>query len=106
MKVILPIESWFVQKNKITGNIYSGSAGTDPARGCLCKRTFNYKVHVEEIAESELIVVVECYVQLPWSEEMKKTNFDSKTFKFLSNGISNAQEWLNGKISDFIINEK
>lgn len=40
-EVKLPTLDWFMH-----GNVYTGSFRPDPAKGCLCQTTFNYKVKI------------------------------------------------------------
>lgn len=79
------------------GNVYTGSLGTDPARGCLNTTTFNYRVHVMGSA-----LCAECWFKLPWNavynmDEMILGRFEASDF-----GIEVAQNWIRSK---FVISD-
>ncbi len=100
MEIKLPQLSWFrqIQDNRPVRNFLSGSLGTDPEHGCLRKKTFNYKVNAEEITqegeEEKIILVAQCYVQLPWSQNLECINHQQKEFEFSAEGIAQAGQWL------------
>lgn len=105
MSISLPEDFWFVQNGEITGNVFSGSVGTDPMKGCISETTFNYKVSVEE-KDTKFIVIASCYIQLPFNKGSEKINIEQQTFDLKKNGLSCAQKWLESKISEFDVNSR
>ena len=92
-EVNLPSLKWFM-----FGNVYTGSLGTDPSRGCLNTTTLNYRVHVMGGA-----LCVECWFELPWnavynSSEMFLGRFEASDF-----GIEVAGNWIRSK---FVISDE
>ena len=93
-EVNLPSLKWFK-----FGNVYTGSLGTDPSRGCLNTTTLNYRVHVMGSS-----LCVECWFELPWNavynaDEMFLGRFEASEF-----GIEVAGNWIRSKfvISDAV----
>ena len=101
MEIKLPQLSWFhqIQDNRPVRNIFTGSLGTDPAHGSLHLTTFNYKVYAtDEKCEGEeedtIILVAECFTQLPFSQKLARVDQKSKNFEYSTQGIAQIVEWL------------
>lgn len=96
MGIVLPADNWFVQVQgeRLIKNTYTGSCGTNPDRGCLSEKVFNYKVYVQGESLESASLVAECYIRLPWSEELKKTDVQKYEIAFNAEGIMKASEWL------------
>ena len=88
-EVNLPSLKWFE-----VGNIYTGSLGTDPARGCLNTTTFNYRVNVMVGA-----LCVQCWLQPPWNSPEKKSEVLREQFAATDSGINEVKSWLISKFS-------
>lgn len=56
-EVFVPLLSWLIGGSRIGGsyNIYCASIGTDPMKGCLGNKIFNYRIWIEKIEETEII---------------------------------------------------
>ncbi len=102
MKINLPRHQWFIQKqgDMFATNIYSGSLGTNPAKGCIANLTFNYRVYVDVSSndESGFRLVAEGFNIQPWGAGGGKTDFERAEFDNSPKGIRDAGEWL-GKIA-------
>ena len=95
-EIKLPTLDWFMY-----GNIYTGSFRPDPAKGCLCQATFNYKVKIIENNDEPYLAAAYFYI-LPWNccsnvDEITLGRFEASAF-----GIEVAENWLRSKfISDY-----
>lgn len=86
MKLIeLPSLNWFN-----FGNIFTGSVGTEPGKGCLNSTTFNYKVKITK--ENTLTVV--CWFMLPWNASTNMSEAAIGLFNADDFGIEVAENWL------------
>ncbi|MBQ2943646.1 MAG: hypothetical protein IJD93_02965 [Ruminococcus sp.] len=101
MEIKLPQLSWFhqIQDNRPVRNIFTGSLGTDPAHGSLHLKTFNYKVYAtDEKREGEdedtIILVAECFTQLPFSQKLARVDQRSQSFEYSQQGIAQIISWL------------
>ena len=56
-EVFVPLLSWLIGGSRIGGsyNIYCASIGTDPMKGCLGNKIFNYRIWIEKLDETEII---------------------------------------------------
>lgn len=98
MKIELPNYHWFISKHegRFVTNIYSGSAGTLGDAGCICTRTFNYRVYanVSSGNESEFRLIAESYLIQPWHLGGQKTDFERAEFLCSEDSVSQAANWL------------
>ena len=93
----LPNRSWFIQKQReaYLTNVYSGSLGTDPQKGCMNKTTFNYKAFVKVTKdEGPVSFHVEYYWRFPWSQGGATSEVVSMEFDASVEGIAKAEKWL------------
>lgn len=113
MEIKLPQLSYFhqIQDNRPVRNKHSGSLGTDPEHGAFCTTTFNYKVYAddakaeentdnpettaESTEEEKIILIAECYIQLPWSQGLECKCHNRKAFSFSVQGLADIALWLN-----------
>ena len=98
MKIELPNYHWFVSRHegRFATNIYSGSVGTAADAGCICGRTFNYRVFVDISSgnESEFHLIAESYLIQPWRLGGHKTDFEKSEFLCSEDGVAQAASWL------------
>ena len=95
-EVKLPTLDWFMY-----GNIYTGSFRLDPAKGCLCQTTFNYKVKIIE-NKDESYLAASCFYMLPWNYCSNMDEITLGRFEASSFGIEVAENWIRSKfISDY-----
>ena len=68
----LPSYKWFVtiHDGKPASNTFTASCRRDTTKGCLSTETFNYRVSVSNVGKEDAKIVVNCYVQSPWSENL------------------------------------
>jgi hypothetical protein len=86
-EVNLPSLKWFM-----FGNVYTGSLGTDPARGCLNTTTFNYRVYVMGGA-----LWAACWFELPWNAVYNMDEMIIGLFEASDFGIEVAGNWIRSK---------
>ena len=97
-EINLPTLDWFMY-----GNVYTGSFRPDPAKGCLCQTTFNYKVKIID-NDNVPYLAASCFYMLPWNcysnmDEIALSRFDATPF-----GIEVAENWIKNKfITDYQI---
>lgn len=91
-EVNLPSLKWFM-----FGNVYTGSLGTDPARGCMNTTTLNYRVYVLGSA-----LCAECRFELPWNAVYNMDEMIIGLFEASDFGIEVAGNWIRSK---FVISD-
>ncbi|MBR3362180.1 MAG: hypothetical protein IKG39_12650 [Lachnospiraceae bacterium] len=86
--VKLPSMNWFKY-----GQVYTGSLGTDPLRGCLSCTTFNYRAQMVSVDETNELVAV-CFFRLPWNSKTNVFEFKTGIFEATEFGIEIAENWI------------
>ncbi len=94
--ITLPKHLWFVQEqdDRWLTNIYTGSLGTDPQKGCFPRRTFNFKVFVQIGEEGPVCLSVSYYWRTPWNEGAQVEDPGEATFENSQEGLDAAAAWL------------
>lgn len=86
MKLIkLPSLNWFN-----FGNVFTGSIGTEPEKGCLNSTTFDFKVKITD--KNKLTAV--CWYTLPWNVSTNMVEAAIGLFNADDFGIEVAENWL------------
>lgn len=93
----LPSYLWFFQKygNGYFINVFSGSLGTDPKKGCTNHTTFHYKAFVQVGKEGDPVsFYAEYYRRFPWNEGEVTSEKVWMNFEPSQAGIMEAEQWL------------
>lgn len=95
--VTIPLYSWFVSKmeGEPVTNVYRGSVGTDPERGCLLQTTMNFLVYIRDFNTETARFVCECRTVKPWDEGSAVSEPTVADFPCTEEGRVAAQDWLN-----------
>lgn len=104
----LPSFEWFLGLMGFggKGNVYAGSYGTDPYKGCLNEASFRYRAWIEKDENDEKTFKAIHYVGNECFDETEKEKMTEKTFEASSAGILEAQNWLLGELNQFIKNRE
>lgn len=90
--IMIPAFSWFRE-----GNSFSGSSGTDPAKGALCTRTFHYRLDILPEENGDSIIEATCRAENPWPEGNDPDSRRSSRFPLTEDGLEEAKTWLAGQ---------
>ena len=102
----VPRLDWLIGGSRIGGiyNRYFGSCGTDPQKGCLCGKIFNYTVWIEKIEENEYIKAA----VYPGTKSWQNTDEEEKiteTFEFEEESLEEIKNWLFRKAEEYFEGE-
>lgn len=99
----LPSYEWFLGLMGFggAGNIYAGSYGTDPYKGCLVSDTFRYRVWIEKDENGEKLLKAVYYVGNQCYDETQKEKITEETFEASAEGIDEAQKYLIEKLEEY-----
>ena len=99
----LPSYEWFLGLMGFggAGNIYAGSYGTDPYKGCLVSDTFRYRVWIEKDENGEKLLKAVYYVGSQCYDETQKEKITEETFEASAEGIDEAQKYLIEKLEEY-----
>lgn len=100
----LPSYEWFLGLMGFggKGNVYAGSYGTDPYRGCLVSETFRYRVWIDKDENDEKLLKAVHYIGQECFDETDSKSMTEKNFDATSDGIIEAQNWLIDELGSFI----
>ena len=100
IKIIVPLLNWLIGGSRIGSdyNRYFGSTGTDPFKGFIGQKVFNYSIWIEKVngdSEEEKEVIKACF----WIGEnsIKNTpeeDITEKTFEFSEESREDIKKWL------------
>lgn len=100
----LPSHEWFIGLMNLggQGNIYTGSYGTEPYKGCLCGDEFRYRVWVEKDENGEKLLKAVYYVGSECFDVAADDKKITREFEASTKGINEAQNWLCEELDGFI----
>ncbi len=96
-EVKLPVLKWF-----LFDNVYSGSLGTDPNRGCFSVYTLNYKVFIKDNGFDKMLIAT-CTFRLPYNTKTNVEEMIIGKFEVSDFGIDVAENWIR---SQFVVDDK
>ena len=93
----LPSLTWFVSAMEgwPCSNIFSGTAGTDPDKGCFESRIFNFKVRVLNVGKEDVSLSASFWVTEPFGKQEEAPVVTEQSFACNQDGIDAAEAWLN-----------
>lgn len=100
----LPSYLWFMGliNFRSKGNVYSGSLGCDPALGNADGNAFRYRVWIDK-GENDVFVLKAVYYESIYAyDSVDKSLLTEKIFESSSEGIIEAQEWLQNAADEFL----
>ena len=100
----LPSYLWFMGLINFhsKGNIYTGSFGCDPALGNSAGEIFRYRVWIDKNENDDFILKAVHYVGIYAYDATDKDIMNEKIFESSSEGILEAQEWLQCAADEFL----
>ena len=93
----LPYYTWFVSAMEgwPCSNIFSGTAGTDPDKGCFEQRIFTFKVRVLNVGKEDVSLHASFWIVEPFGKQVEEPAVTDQTFPCDQAGIDAAEVWLN-----------
>lgn len=101
--VKLPSLEWFMGNINFRGkgNRYSGSFGCNPELGNNDESTFRYSVWIDRNEDEELVLIAGYYAGAFSYEATDKSLITEKTFSVNSEGILDAQNFIESAAEKF-----
>ncbi len=103
-EIFVPLLSWLIGGSRIGGgyNYYTSSYGTDPSKGCLGKRIFNYRVWIEKIDEQEIIKAAVYYGSKSY-EAQDENDVETSVYELEEESRPLIKAWIEEKYSAFLV---
>ena len=98
-EVFIPLLSWLIGGSRIGGsyNIYCGSLGTDPLKGCIGQDIKNYRIWIEKIEETEVIKAA-VYQGMCSYENQNEEDISVEIFEMNEESRALIKEWLEARM--------
>lgn len=102
-EVTVPLLSWLIGGSRIGGsyNKYTASLGTDPLKGAIGQRIFNYLIAIEKNDDDEEFIRVSVYYGMLSFENQKEDDIEGKLFQATEKGLEEVKSYLQQKADDF-----
>ena len=100
----LPSYLWFMGLINFhsKGNVYTGSFGCDPLKGNADGNAFRYRVWIDQNENEDYILKAVYYESVLAYDAVDKSTVTEKIFESSSEGIIEAQEWLQCAADEFM----
>ena len=105
-EIFVPILSWLIGGSRIGGgyNYYTGSRGTDPMKGCLGNRIFNYRIWIEKSDEQEFIKAAVYFGDNSF-EAQSEDDVEITVYEMEEESRELIKNWLDEKYRVFLTQE-
>ncbi len=102
-EIFIPLLSWLIGGSRIGGsyNIYCGSLGTDPFKGFMDKKLFNYRIWIEKIEEEEYIKVC-CYSGYTSFDNQNEDDLKIETFSLSEESREEIKAYIQKEMNDYL----
>ena len=102
-ELFVPLLSWLIGGSRIGGgyNCYVASRGTDPLKGCIGNRVFNYRVWIEKSDEQEFIKAA-VYFGVNSYEAQAEEDVEVTVYEMEEESRPVIKEWLEEKYRAFL----
>ena len=106
-EVFVPLMSWLIGGSRIGGsyNIYTASLGTDPYKGAIGQRIFNYRIGIEKDEEETELIVVSVYYGMLSYENQYEDEVKRSFFKLSEEGLKELKDYLQQEADTYFAQE-
>lgn len=106
-EIVVPLLSWLIGGSRIGGsyNIYTASLGTDPFKGAIGQRIFNYRIWIEKNDEESELVRVAVYYGMSCFENQNEDEIEVNVFEATEDGLELLKRYLEDKSEEFFAAE-
>ena len=104
-EVFVPLMSWLIGGSRIGGsyNTYTASLGTDPMKGAVGQKIFNYRIWIEKNDEDTEFVYAAVYYGLNCYENQNEDEIKKQLFELSDEGMENLQSFLQQEADSFFV---
>lgn len=102
-EVFVPLMSWLIGGSRIGGsyNIYTASLGTDPLKGAIGQKIFNYRIWIEKNDEDAEFVKTAVYYGLSCYENQNEDDIKNNVFELSEEGMQDLKSYLQQEADSF-----
>ena len=101
-EITVPRLDWLIGGSRIglDYNRFTGSCGTNPLKGCLKEKIFNYSIFIEKNGDEETIKAV-TFPGLKCMAECDAELISEKVFSCDEEGLCEIREWIESKRDEY-----
>ena len=101
-EIFVPLLEWLIGGSRIGGtyNQYFGSCGTDPMKGAVGNKIFNYTIYIEKIDETEYIRAA-VYFGMKSFKNCEPEEIETETFELEENSLPIIKAWIEEKRKEY-----
>lgn len=102
-EIVVPLLSWLIGGSRIGGsyNIYTASLGTDPLKGAIGQRIFNYRIWIEKNDEDNEFIKTAVYYGMSCFENQREDEIEVNVFEMSEEGLDLLKRYLEDKAEEF-----
>lgn len=106
-EVFIPLMSWLIGGSRIGGsyNTYTASLGTDPLKGAIGQRIFNYRIWIEKNEEEAEFIKTAVYYGMLSYENQDEDGIKKNIFELSEEGREKLGEYLQAEADAFFAAE-
>lgn len=102
-EVIVPLLKWLIGGSRIGGsyNTYTASLGTDPLKGAIGQKIFNYRILIEKNEDEEEFIRTSIYYGMLSFDNQNEDDIENSLFEATEEGVLQVKEYLQKKADSF-----
>ena len=102
-EIFVTLLSWLIGGSRIGGgyNYYVASRGTDPSKGCIGEKIFNYRIWIEKSDEQEFIKAA-VYFGLKSYEAQSEDEVEVTVYEMEEESRPLIKEWIQERYNAFL----
>lgn len=106
-EIFVPLMSWLIGGSRIGGsyNTYTASLGTDPLKGAIGQRIFNYRIWIEKSEDETELVNTAVYYGMKSYENQNVDDVKKNVFELSEEGIESLRAYLQSEAVGFFAAE-
>ncbi len=105
-EINVPLLVWLVGGSRIGGsyNIYCASVGTDPQKGMMKEKIFNYRIWIEKTEDETEYFKVCCYYGFLSFDNQNKDELVIETFPMLEESREEMKKYIEKMAEEYLKN--
>lgn len=102
-EVFIPLNSWLIGGSRIGGsyNYYTGSLGTDPLKGAIGQKIFNYRIWIEKNEEGTEFIKTAIYYGMMSYDSQDEDDIKRNIFELSDEGREKLGEYVQTEADAF-----
>ena len=102
-EIFIPLNSWLIGGSRIGGsyNYYTGSVGTDPFKGAIGQKIFNYRIWIEKNEEDTEFIKAAVYYGMMSYDSQCEDDIKTNIFELSDEGREQLSSYITAEAEAF-----